>query len=149
MPAVTKTFVLDALERIAYTFVGSFIGALSVAWASSGLDVEHFTDWSAWQKLLTSAVVAACAAAFTTVKTLIAGLITGTGSTSKQVAESAVVPTGDHAATVALMPELNDSVSSGTPPAVSDGPTADDDAAAVLARADSIHAAPSSASVPD
>lgn len=87
---MTKTFVLDLLERAVKTF-GQAAGAVLVAqWAGSGLGVDIF-DYSAWQKILTAAVAAGLAAVVSLGTSLLSGLKTGTASAVPEVAQTAVV----------------------------------------------------------
>lgn len=92
---ITKAYLIDLVERAVWTFGQGFVSALVLAWGGAGLDVQHVTDWSSWQKVGVAAVGGGVAAVLSLVKSVIAGFVTGSASTSKTVAATAVEQPGD------------------------------------------------------
>lgn len=84
----TKAYLLDLGERAFWTFVQAFIAAFTFV----GLPMDGATLKTA----LYSAAAAGGAAVLSLLKSALAGLKTGTASTSTTVAQTAVYPVEPH-----------------------------------------------------
>jgi Putative lactococcus lactis phage r1t holin len=73
---MNKTFVVDAAERIAATYIESVLGLVTT-------NMTSLTSLNTWQ----TAAVAAIPAALAAIKTLVAGMIPGTVSPASMVPE--------------------------------------------------------------
>lgn len=92
---MTKAYVIDVAERIASTFVTGAAGSVATVWIGSAFGVAQLVDLSSWEKIGLSAAVAGFSAVGTTIKSLLAGVATGTASLSKTVATTAVEQGGN------------------------------------------------------
>lgn len=63
----------DVAVRAWHTFYQSFVAALGVVWAASGIDVSQIVDVSSAKKVALSAVTAVVAAAASALKTTVLG----------------------------------------------------------------------------
>ena len=74
---MVSSFVTDLAKRAGHTFWQTFLAALAVLWASSGLNVSDLVHVSALHRLAIGVIAAAVASALSTVKTLTVGVHAG------------------------------------------------------------------------
>lgn len=101
----TRTFLIDASERIGTAAGSAFLGSLALAYSSGALNETTVLDLSTDKRLLISAAFAGATAVIKTAQVVWAGFRTGTGSLSKTVANSLPDPMDVAAPAPAVVPD--------------------------------------------